>query len=98
MSEVTVLKGQKIIGIRRVPSKDKTRIYTTYYCVRPWSAYEMHNGENTGTAVEEVQTSEDFPIQVGDTVKFFYGKAMGSYQPVTDYKLIESATFPEKTK
>lgn len=86
------LKGQKVIGIKKTKSKDGTRTYTTYMCLRPWSDYEQDKAELDGSAVEEIQTAEDFPIEIGDVVKFYYGKAIGDYQPVNDYKLIEKAT------
>lgn len=85
------LKGQKIVGIKKATSKNGNRIYTTYFCLRPYSDYEIEKSSTEGVAVEEVHTSEDFPIKIGDTVKFYYGRAIGDYQPVTDYKLIESA-------
>lgn len=84
------LKGQKIVGIKKAPSRNGDRIYTTYFCLRPYSDYEIEKSSTEGVAVEVVQTSEDFPIKIGDTVKFYYGRAIGDYQPVTDYKLIES--------
>lgn len=89
---LNVLKGQKIIGIKKTSSKDGTKTYTTYMCKRPWSDYEQDKADLSGEAVEEIQTTEDFPLEIGDVVKFFYGKAIGDYQPVTDYKLIEKAT------
>lgn len=92
------LKGQKVIGIKKTTSKDGARTYTTYMCERPWTDYEIDNAELAGTAVEEVQTTEDFPIEIGDIVKFYYGKAIGSWQPITDYKLIERATPFDKDK
>lgn len=85
------LKGQKILGIKKAPSKNGDRIYTTYFCLRPYSDYELDKSDVTGVAVEVVQTTEDFPIKIGDIVKFYYGRAIGDYQPVTDYKLIEAA-------
>ena len=85
------LKGQKIVGIKKAPSKNGDRIYTTYFCLRPYSDYELDKSDATGVAVEVVQTTEDFPIKIGDIVKFYYGRAIGDYQPVTDYKLIEAA-------
>ncbi len=85
------LKGQKIVGIKKAPSKNGDRIYTTYFCLRPYSDYELDKSDVTGVAVEVVQTTEDFPIKIGDIVKFYYGRAIGDYQPVTDYKLIEAA-------
>lgn len=85
------LKGQKIVGIKKAPSKNGDRIYTTYFCLRPYSDYELDKSDVTGIAVEVVQTTEDFPIKIGDIVKFYYGRAIGDYQPVTDYKLIEAA-------
>ena len=85
------LKGQKIVGIKKAPSKNGDRIYTTYFCLRPYSDYELDTSDVTGVAVEVVQTTEDFPIKIGDIVKFYYGRAIGDYQPVTDYKLIEAA-------
>lgn len=90
------LKGHQVIGIKRVPGKrNKNTIYTTYYCRVPWSDYEKENADDLqGSAVEIVSTTEDFPIQLGDTVRFFYGKAMGEWQPVVDYKLIEAASNP----
>ena len=84
-------KGQKIVGIKKAPSKNGDRIYTTYFCLRPYSDYELDKSDVTGVAVEVVQTTEDFPIKIGDIVKFYYGRAIGDYQPVTDYKLIEAA-------
>lgn len=95
---VEKLQGQEVIGIKRAPSKDKSRVYTTYMCKRPWSDYELDNSELDGFAVEEVQTTEDFPIVIGDIVKFYYGKAIGNWQPVTDYKLIVPATPFDKDK
>lgn len=85
------LKGHKIVGIKKAPSKNGDRIYTTYFCLRPYSDYELDKSDVTGIAVEVVQTTEDFPIKIGDIVKFYYGRAIGDYQPVTDYKLIEAA-------
>lgn len=85
------LKGQKIVGIKKAPSKNGDRVYTTYFCLRPYSDYELDKSDVTGVAVEVVQTTEDFPIKIGDIVKFYYGRAIGDYQPVTDYKLIEAA-------
>ena len=85
------LKGQKIVGIKKAPSKNGDRIYTTYFCLRPYSDYELDKSDVIGVAVEVVQTTEDFPIKIGDIVKFYYGRAIGDYQPVTDYKLIEAA-------
>ncbi len=91
MSNVNELRGQKVVGIKKAPSKSGDRVYTTYYCMRPYSDYELDNADVSGVAVEEIQTTEDFPIQIGDVVKFYYGKAIGNYQPVNDYKLIEPA-------
>lgn len=92
-------EGNEIIGIKKVKAKSSDRIYTTYMCKRAWSDYELDNSEEiAGDAVEEISTSEDFPLQIGDVVKFYYGKAIGSYQPVTDYKLISTATPFDKDK
>lgn len=92
-------EGNEIIGIKKVKSKNSDRIYTTYMCRRAWSDYELDNSEEiAGDAVEEINTSEDFPLHVGDVVKFYYGKAIGNYQPVTDYKLISVATPFDKDK
>lgn len=102
------LKGQKIVGIKKTPSKDGKKVYTTYYMERPWTPYELQALEGNasasleGHAVEEVNTTEDFPIQVGDVVKFFYSKAVQYgdkvFQPVDDYKLITPATPFDKDK
>ena len=108
---VNELKGQKVIGIKRTPSKDGKKIYTTYYMLRPWTDYELDaavkNSDPTklpaleGNAVEEINTTEDFPIQIGDVVKFFYGKAVQYgdkvFQPVDDFKLIESSVYKDKS-
>ena len=93
MELVSIKDGQQILGIKRAPSKDKTRVYTTYYCARAWSPYELDREDYglAGVAVEEVQTTETFDIKVGDVVKFFYGKAIGDWQPVVDYKLLHTA-------
>lgn len=92
-------EGNEIIGIKKVKAKNSDRIYTTYMCRRAWSDYELDNSEEVaGDAVEEINTSEDFPLHVGDVVKFYYGKAIGNYQPVTDYKLISAATPFDKDK
>ncbi|MDE6128079.1 MAG: hypothetical protein K2G16_02675 [Lachnospiraceae bacterium] len=83
----------QVVGIKRAASsRNKERVYTTYYCLRAYSDYELDKTETAGIAVEEVQTTEDFPIEINDIVKFYYGKAMGDWQPVTDYKLIERPT------
>ena len=94
------LKGHRIIGIKKASGKkNKNTVYTTYYCQVPWSEYELENADELqGCSVEAVSTTEDFPIEIGDTVKFFYGKAMGEWQPVVDYKLIEKADYPFKGK
>lgn len=90
--------GLIVIGIRRAKSKKSDAIWTTYYCKKGFSAYELENSEEiAGMAVDIVTTSEDFPIQIGDEVLFFYGKAMGEYQPVVDYKMIHSAKAPAAT-
>lgn len=105
---VNDLKGLKIVGIKKTPSKDGKKTYTTYYGLRPWSDYELKTEEENanasleGAAVEEVNTTEDFPISVGDVVKFFYARATQYgdkvYQPVDDYKLITPATPFDKDK
>ena len=87
--------GLIVIGIRRAKSKKSDAIWTTYHCKKGFSAYELDNSEEvSGMAVEMVTTSEDFPIQIGDEVLFFYGKAIGDYQPVVDYKMIRPAKSP----
>ena len=90
------LEGYQIIGIKRVAGKkNKNTVYTTYYCQTPWSDYEIENADELqGCSVEAVSTTYDFPIQIGDIVKFFYGKSMGDWQPVIDYKLISKASNP----
>lgn len=90
------LEGHKVIGIKRVAGKrNKNTVYTTYYCHIPWTDYEIENADELqGSCVEAVSTTKDFPIQIGDVVKFFYGKAMGDWQPVEDYKLIKAADLP----
>lgn len=91
------LPGYEIIGIKKTPSKNGDRVYTTYMCKKPWSDYEVDNADFlSGVAVEEVQTTEDFPINVGDVVTFLYGKAIGNWQPIVDYKLIKSAVIDDK--
>ena len=97
------LDGQQIVGIKKVLSKDGKRTYTSYFVLRPWTDYELDNANDlAGNAVEEVTTSENFPLNIGDVVKFFYGKAIstanGLFDPVVDYKLIRSAVFPDKEK
>ncbi len=83
----------QIVGIKHAVSlRNRDRVYTTYYCLRPYSDYELDKTETAGVAVEEVQTTENFPIEINDVVKFYYGKAMGDWQPVTDYKLIDRQT------
>lgn len=88
----------QVIGIKRAESsRNRDRVYTTYYCLRTYSDYELDKTETAGNAVEEIQTTENFPIEIGDVVKFYYGKSMGDWQPVTDYKLIDRPTpFYEK--
>ncbi len=82
--------GIKILGIKKVTSQKSGKVFTTYYGTKSFSDYETENSDLlVGLAVEEVGTSEDFPIEIGDTVKFFYGKAIGSYQPVIDFQMIE---------
>lgn len=90
-------EGFTVVGIRKVASKDGTRVYTTYYCHRYYSVYEMDNSiEVSGVPCEEIQTTEDFPIGIGDQVQFYYGKARGDWQPVVDYKMIKKAEAPAK--
>ncbi len=82
----------KVIGIKKVFSKDKTRIYTSYYCLHDFSTYEVDNAALlAGVPCEEVQTTEDFDIGIGDKVKFYYGKARGDWQPVVDFQMVEKA-------
>lgn len=84
--------GLIVIGIRKAKSKKSDAVWTTYYCKKGFSAYELENSDLVeGKAVEIVITSEDFPISLNDEVQFFYGKAMGDYQPVIDFKLIRRA-------
>lgn len=86
------LPGYEVIGIKRIPSKNGDRIYTSYFCRKPFTSYEIDNAQELqGCSVEEVQTTEDFPIQIGDVVKFYYGKALGNWQPVVDFKIIKAA-------
>ena len=84
--------GLIIVGIRKAKSKKSDAVWTTYHCKKGFSDYELENSDEIhGAAVEIVTTSEDFPIQVGDEVLFFYGKAIGDYQPVVDFKMIRQA-------
>ncbi|MDE6673716.1 MAG: hypothetical protein K2K19_02735 [Acetatifactor sp.] len=89
-----------VIGIRKAKSRKSDAVWTTYHCKKGFSDYELENSDEIhGAAVEIVTTSEDFPIQVGDEVLFFYGKAIGDYQPVVDFKMIRqanSAKVPDK--
>ena len=89
---MTNLDAKTVIGIKKAFSQKSQRTYITYYCTRPFSNYECDNTDCSGLGVEEVQTSEDFPIKIGDVVVFYYGKAIGTYQPVTDYKMLKAAS------
>ena len=82
--------GVLIMGIKKAPSKDGSRVYTTYYAAAPWSEYELGREDYSlaGMPVVEFQTTKDFPIEVGNVVKFYYGRAIGNYQPIEDFKLI----------
>lgn len=85
--------GLIVIGIRKAVSKKSGAVWTTYHCKKEFSDYEKDNSDEImGKAVESVTTSSDFPIQIGDEVLFFYGKAMGDFQPVVDYKLIRKGS------
>lgn len=83
-------EGCQIIGIKKAPSKDGTKMYTTYYAVCPWTAYELgrEDFKLEGIAVQEFQTVKEFDISLGDIVKFYYGRAIGSFQPIEDFKLL----------
>lgn len=84
--------GLIVIGIRRAKSRKSDAIWTTYHCRKPYTDYEVENSVDIqGTAVESITTSEDFPIQLGDEVQFYYGKAIGDYQPIIDFKMIHQA-------
>lgn len=84
-----VKNGLVVIGIRRAKGKRSDVVWTTYHCKKSFSDYELENSDEIkGKAVEIVTTSEDFPIEVGDEVQFLYGRAMGDYQPVIDFKMI----------
>lgn len=85
--------GCQVIGIKRAPSKDGKRTYTTYFTVAKWSEYELNREDYglEGLPVKEYQTTEDFPIHVGDVVKFYFDQAIGDYQPLIDFKMIQSA-------
>lgn len=84
--------GLIVIGIRSVKSKKSDAVWTTYHCKKSFSDYELENSDQIeGKAVEIVTTSEVFPIHIGDEVQFFYGKAIGDYQPVIDFKMINKA-------
>lgn len=87
----------KIIGIKKAYSEKSGRTYTSYFCTRNFNPYEVDNTVVLGTACDVVQTTEDFPLQIGDEVVFLYGKAMGTYQPVVDYKLIKKAEPKQQT-
>ena len=94
MQTATMLaEGCQIIGIKKAPSKDGTKTYTTYYAVLPWSDYELGRSDYQldGVPVSEFQTTKDFLIKVGDIVKFYYGRAIGDYQPIEDFKMIKEA-------
>ncbi len=77
----------KVVGIKKVAGKDE-RIYVTFFCVRPFTEYDVENSLSTvGNAVETVSANEDFGVQIGDAIEFKYGKAIptktgGVYQPV----------------
>lgn len=88
------LPGYEVIGIKKAPTKDGSRIFTSYMCRKPFTDYEVDKEDIylSGVAVEEVQTTEDFDIGIGDIVIFFYGKAIRDWQPVVDYKMIKKAT------
>ena len=95
-----VTEGMQIVGIKRVPSKDGRRTYTTYYGVIAWSDYEQDREDYAleGVPVETVQTTETFDIKVGDIVVFYYGRAIGDYQPVKAFDLIEAAPVSKDMK
>lgn len=86
-------KGCQIIGIKKAPSKDGKRTYTTYYAVHDWSDYELGRSDLllSGLPVEEYQTTEDFPIHIGDVVEFYFGKAIGDFQPLIAFSMIQQA-------
>ena len=83
-------QGYQVVGIKKAPSKDGTKVYVTYYAIGPWSDYELSRDDYglSGYPVQEFQTTEDFNIHLGDVVKFYYGRAVGSYQPIVDFKLL----------
>lgn len=85
--------GLIVIGIKKNVSEKSGAVYTTYFCKKDFTAYEKeHSSILEGKAVEIIQTNQDFPIQIGDEVIFYYGKAFGNYQPVTDFKMIKKAS------
>ncbi len=77
----------EIIGIKQTKSKDGTRDYYAFSCIKDYSEYELENSECYGRTVEVVQANELFGCKVGDVVEFKYGKAIktanGFYQPIT---------------
>lgn len=90
LKDLKGVDGVQILGIKKAPSKDGSKVYTTYYAAAPWSDYELGRSDYLldGIPVCEFQTTKDFPIAVGNVVKFYYGRAIGNYQPIDDYKLI----------
>lgn len=91
--------GLIVIGIRRARSKKSDAVWTTYHCKKEFSDYELENSDEIiGKAVEVVMTSADFSIEIGDEVQFFYGKAIGDYQPVVDFKMIRKADSKQPAK
>ncbi len=87
----------KIIGIKKAFSEKSSRTYTSYFCTRGFTPYEIDNTDVLGLGCETVQTTEDFPLNIGDEVIFLYGKAMGTYQPVVDFKMIKKAEGKQMT-
>lgn len=90
--------GLTIVGIKKAVSAKTGKTFTTYYCNGLFSDYELENNETYGVTCETVGTTENYDIKVGDVVEFYYGKAIGNYQPVIGFKLIQGAPFDKKDK
>lgn len=82
-------QGLQIVGIKKVKAKSGDKVYTTYSCQKNYTNYDLEHYETYGVDVEQVQTIENWPISIGDTVVFYYDKARGDFQPAVAYKMVE---------
>ena len=80
----------ELIGKKKVVTK-AGRDYFTYYFARPFSDYELENGDCLGRALEVEGCGKDFAVIPGDKCELHYVKGFQDKALLADIKVVVPA-------